>query len=135
MSRKGRYIIVIVLILGSIGAIAGYRIWNKPPEQIEEVSGIIVSAEQLAREFSENETSANQKYLKKGLEVTGIVSGVEENQEGRNTVLLETGDPMMPIVCSMRDQPADVTEGQNITVSGFCSGNIMGVSLTGCIIK
>ncbi len=124
-----------ILILGSIGAIAGYRIWNKAPAKIEESQGLAISATQLAKEFSEDEPKANGKYLEKGLEVTGIVNSVEANQEGGNTVILETGDPMMPIVCSMRDKAANVAEGSTITVSGFCSGNVMGVSLTGCVIK
>lgn len=135
MSRKARYVIVTILILGSIGAIAGYRIWNKPPEKIEDVNGLSISATQLAKEFSEDEPKANEKYLEKALEVTGVVGSVEANQEGGNTVILETGDPMIPVVCSMRDKAADVAEGSTITVSGFCSGNVMGVSLTGCVIK
>lgn len=135
MNRKARYIIVTILILGSIGAIAGYRIWNKAPKQIEEVQGLSISATQLAKEFSEDEPKANELYLNKALEVTGVVNSIEANQEGGNTVILETGDPMIPVVCSMRDKAANVSEGTTITVSGFCSGNVMGVSLTGCVIK
>jgi hypothetical protein len=136
MNRKARYIFVTILIVVSISAISGYRMWNRAPDKVEDIDAIPVSSTALVKEFSVNETDANQKYLNKALEVTGTVSGIEKNQDGGNMLIINGDDPMMSVQCAMRDRGVAVENGKIVTIKGFYSASSMlGVSLTDCVIK
>lgn len=129
-------IIVVVLLLAAIGVCTGIYLFYKKPETVDDKKGIAVTAVALAKEFGENEQAANTKYLNKVIEVSGIVSETEQNQDGGLMVILDTGDPMAGVQCAMREKGLAVDKGKEMTIKGFCSGSgITGVSLTDCIIK
>jgi precorrin-6B methylase 1 len=132
----GKKILIVVLILGLIGAAIGLYLWNKPHKMVENARGVAISAVQLAKDYTANEQTANAKYLNKALEVSGTVSEIDKNQDGGLMVILDSGDPMTGVQCTMREKGVNVAKGQQLTVKGFCSGSgITGVSLTDCIIK
>lgn len=136
MNRKARYIFVTILIVVSIGAISGYRMWNKAPDKVEDIEAVQVTSSDLIKEFAADETKANQKYLNKALEVTGIISGSEKNQDGGNMLIMQGDDPMMSVQCAMRDAGIKVENGKTVTIKGFYSASSMlGVSLTDCVVK
>ncbi len=125
--------ILVVLIIGVIAAVA---IWNKPHAKVEDKKGIAISAAALATAFTNDEKNANAQYLNKAIEVTGVAAEVDKNQDGGTMVVLQTGDPMHAVQCTMRDKGATATKDKQVTIKGFCADNgIMGVSLTDCIIQ
>jgi uncharacterized protein YpmB len=136
MGKKARYILLFILIVVSVGVIVAYRIWDKPEEMVEDVQGVSISAPELAKSFATDEAKANQQYLNKAIQVTGVVTGTEKDQDGGLMVLLQTEDPMMSIQCAMRETGATVENGKSVTIAGFCSGSdMLGVRLTSCVIK
>lgn len=136
MNSKARYIFVTILIVVSIGTIAGYRMWNKAPDKVEDIEAVQVPASDLIKEFSSNEVKAGQKYLNKVLEVTGIVTGSEKNQDGGNMLIMQGDDPVMSVQCAMRDAGVQIENGKTVTIKGFYSASSMlGVSLTDCVVK
>lgn len=136
MNRRARYIFVTILIVVSIGAISGYRMWNKEPDKVEDIEGVPVAAADFIKEFSADEAKANKKYLNKAIEVTGVVSGMEQNQDGGNMLIIQGDDPMMSVQCAMRDAGVKVENGKTVTIKGFYSASSMlGISLTDCVIK
>ena len=129
-------ILIAVVLLGLVGAIIGYRMYNKQAPKAEDAKGIVVTAEMLSQEFIANEQAANTKYLNKAVEVSGTINETDKNQDGGLMVILQTGDPMTGVQCAMRDKGVTATKGQKVTILGFCSGNgITGVSLTDCVLK
>jgi len=129
-------IIVILSIILLLGIATAVYLWNLPHKKVENVVGIRATAVGLAKEYAANEQQANTKYLNKAITVSGVISEVDKNQDGGTMVILDSGDPMAGVQCSMRDKGAAMTKGQTITIKGFCSGNgITGVSLTDCVIK
>ena len=131
-----RKILIIAFILLAIGVGTGIYLWNKPHEKVESAKSVSITAAGLAKEYSANEKEADAKYLNKAIDVTGIISEVDKNQDGGLMVVLETGDPSAGIQCTLRDKGANPSKGQSIEIKGFCSGNgITGVSLTDCVIK
>lgn len=130
-----RKILIAILVLSLIGAGVGYYEWHRKSKEAEDFKGIPITAVELAKEFSANESAANAKYLNKWLEVSGTVSEVDKNQEGGTMLVLDSGDPMTGVQCSMREKDAGANKGQTVKLKGMCSGSgIMGVSLTRCII-
>ncbi|MBX2906429.1 MAG: hypothetical protein KF744_10355 [Taibaiella sp.] len=129
-------IIGVVVLLAAIGVGTGIYLFYKKPETVDDKKGIAVTAIELAKEFGANEQAANTKYLNKVIEVSGVVSETEQNQDGGLMVILDTGDPMAGVQCAMREKGIQVQKGKEMTIKGFCSGSgITGVSLTDCIIK
>jgi len=131
MLRKLMIVVVVLLIAG--GAIVAYE-WYKPHPKPAS-SGIAITSEALAKEYSADEKASDAKYLDKTLEVSGAVSNVSKNQDSSVVITLATGDPMAETQCTMNDKNATATKGQNVTVVGFCKGNNMGVVLTDCHLK
>lgn len=110
--------------------------WNKPARTVNGEKGIAISATDLYKAYSANEKAADSIYLNKAIEVSGLVAGAEKNQDGGTMLILETGDPVANIQCTMQEKNANADKGKNVTVKGFCSGSgITGISLTGCILK
>jgi hypothetical protein len=129
-------ILIIILVLGIIGAATGAYLWYKPHKKVEDAKGIGITAIELSKEYSASEKDADAKYLNKAIEVSGTVSEVEKNQDGGLMVILDSGDPMTGVQCTMRGKGAAISKGQQVTLKGFCSGNgITGVLLTDCIVN
>lgn len=129
-------IVLVLLILVVIAGGVGYMMWNKPHKKVEDAKGIAITSIQLTKEFAADENAANQKYLNKAIDVTGVVSDYSKNQDGGVVITLQGVDDMSGVQCTMRDKGATTEKGKTVTVKGFCSGYLMSmVSLTDCIIK
>lgn len=128
---------ILFLLLGVIvvAGIAAYMMWNKPHPKAEDKKGIPITAVSLFKEYTTNETAANNQYLNKVLEVSGAVSAIDTNQDGAVAVILQTDDIMNGIMCTMRDKNQAIAKGSNVTIKGFCSGFVGDVKLTDCVIK
>jgi hypothetical protein len=127
--------IIAILILAIISVCTGIYLWYKPHQKVEDAKGIGVTAEALSKEYAANEPEANVKYLNKAIEVSGTVNEVVKNQDGGLMVILDTGDPTSGIQCAMREKDVQISQGQKLVIKGFCSGKLMDVSLTDCVIK
>ena len=111
-----------------------YANWNKAPQSIENAESIKINAAHLFREFAENEQLATQTYNGKVLEITGIVSSIATNQEGKTIVQLQADDLMFGINCTMEKDPGIINEGDNVSIKGFCSGFTTDVILIRCYL-
>ena len=129
-------LLIIVLLCAIVGAAIGAYIWNKPRKKVESEKGIPVTAVQLCKSFSDDKTKASALYLDKALEVTGEVSDININQDGGKMVLLKTGDPILAVQCTFRDNNVTVEKGKTIKVKGYYSdfSDITGVLLTDCVL-
>lgn len=129
-------ILIVIIVAGGIGAGVAYNMWNKPHAKIEDEKGIAITADELCKEYSTDETAANAKYLNKGLEVSGRVVRNEKNQDGALVVTIQGENPDVSVLCTMRDKDKPLEEGKQVTMKGFCSGSdLFGVLLTDCIVK
>ncbi len=129
-------IIIIVVILVVAGLIVATYQWYKPHHKVENAKGIVVTATNLSKEYTEDEKKADAKYLNKAVEVAGIIEESDKNQDGGIMLILQTTDPVAGVQCTMRDKGIVVSKGQNVVIKGFCSGaGITGVSLTDCVIE
>ena len=114
----------------------GFYLYNKPRTGVEGKStDITITATDLYKQYSDNETAANQKFLNKIISVTGIADEVNKT-DSTYTILLKSDADMGGISCSLFDnKTAAVSNGKSITVKGKCTGYLMDVALTDCIIE
>lgn len=129
-----RKIIIAVIALAIIGVCTGVYMWYKPHPKAEDQASISITAENLTKAFTADEQKANTVYLDKVIEVSGTVSDVNKF-DGKVFVILESGDPMAEVQCTLRDAGATAEKGERVLITGFCRGNNMGVILTECVIK
>ena len=131
-----RKILKVGLILAIIGIVTAVYLWNMPHKKVEDAEGIVITAEQLAKEYNTNEKEADVKYLNKAIEVSGTIIEVDKNRDGGIMLVLQSDDSAKGIQCAMREKGAGYAIGQNVVVKGFCSDyGITGVTLTDCVIK
>jgi hypothetical protein len=105
---------------------------------------IYLQAEQLTKDYDENELAADGKYKTKSLEVLGRVSDIAETM-GKLTVQLEghkqNGINLTSVMCSFdeseRANIARLKKGQLITLTGIGDGKTLGfyVGLNQCKVK
>lgn len=127
------------LLFSFLGAIvvllaAVYFVWNKPHETVDDKKGIRITAEALAEKFEEDEQSANTTYLNQALEVSGIISEISQNQDGKDVILLESANPFSGVQCTLKEKISNHKEGDSITIKGFCHGYTLAVLLSDCIV-
>ena len=111
-------------------------IWNKPARNVADESGIKITAVAIFDSFSNNEQSANTKFLNKAIEVTGMVTGVKKNQADQVVAYLKSSDPVFGVNCTFNQDPGIIIEGTIITFKGICTGYLSDVILDqGMIVK
>ena len=133
MSKFKIFVIVILVLIVAGGAIT-YNMWTKPRRDVKEEKGITVTADQLVKEFQENEGAANTKYLDKAIEVTGTVSEVGKNQDEKSTVMLSSADAFTSVFCTMKEDAATLSIGSPVTIKGICSGMLTDVRLREAVV-
>ena len=90
MRRKWIILIVIGVAAAGIG-IYGWKEYHRTNSDLADSrSAYEVSAADLIKEFSGNDTAANKKYLGKIITVEGLIKKIDHDEEGFYTI--EVGD-------------------------------------------
>ena len=131
MKHKNTLLVLFAIVI--TGGVVAWTYVNRPIAKVEQARALAITAESLNNAYSDNEETANKKYINKALEVSGLVAEVSKNQDGKTVLLLQSDDPMSGVQCTMRDD-VNIDTGKKITVKGFCTGYTMVVLLSDCIL-
>jgi len=133
--KKGLIIAAVFLTIVGIGSIVAYKMYNKPHRDVNSEDAVFkVSVSDLTKEFREDETAANAKYLDKLIEVNGTIAEISKDQDGQLSVLISNDGDIAGVLCTMnKDQFTDSKVGNSIVVKGICSGILMDVALINCV--
>lgn len=133
MKKKLLFFIGILLL---VMAGRGYYLYNKPRTGVEDKQAdVTIAAADLYNQYNSDETAANQKYLNKIISVSGIAGEVNKT-DSTYTILLKGDADMGGISCNLFDaQTAAVAKGKTVTIKGKCTGYLMDVALTDCVIE
>jgi hypothetical protein len=134
MSNKLRTIVIILILFIVGGFTVGYIMWNKPQRKVENEKGIEVTSVQLVKDYQANEAEANKKYLDKAVQVTGVVTEIKNNQDGKSTVTLGSDDAFTGVFCTLKEKPVNVTPASTVIIKGICSGMLSDVRLREAVI-
>lgn len=131
----------ILLFLGLaalIGGFIGYRMWNKPHQNMAAAkTDVTIDAVALFGEFEANEAAANGKYLDKIIALSGIVKNVAT--EGSTVVYLEAGSVDNEVSAELDGEakPASRTDfkpGEKASFKCTCVGkNMFTLELKRCV--
>ena len=130
--------ISIAIAFGVVLALAaGFYLFNKPHADIVSQSPVArLSASELFDAFSSDESAANQNYTGKVVEVSGEIYSIEEGSQDDLNILLMGASDMFGVSCniSKEDLSQELSNGQQITIKGECSGMLSDVVLIRCVI-
>lgn len=134
--RSWKKIMAAILILALAGGSYGWYQYQKaPPDIRKEKAGIEITAVELLKEFQQNETASNTKYVDKVLVVAGTVTGVQTDSSGQATVYLQTNDLLSAVTCSFYQNDESVKKikaGSPARIKGVCTGMLSDVVLNKC---
>lgn len=137
--KKRSVLLLSILVIMTVGAVVGYKMWNKPFKDPLQGDAVKVTAIQLFNDFSVNEAEAQKKYVPvklgdKKVEVTGQISAIGKNESGETFYTLKTSDEIFGVRCIMDkgEKVQNAKVGDNITVRGFCDGYNMDVIVNRC---
>lgn len=134
MNKKLKIAVGILAAGLLIGSGVAYFMWNKPQRDVADEKGIQLSAATLVKEYQADEKAANVKYLDKAIEVTGSITEVKTNQEGKTTVMLASEDAFTGVFCTLKEAATGLAPGKYITLKGICSGMLSDVRIRDAII-
>ncbi len=131
--NKTRFILYTVILLVAIGAITAYLMWNAPRRDVTNEKGIEVSAQQLFADFDKDSSYAYSTYLNKAIQVTGTVSGVNKDADGKiSSITLQVDSSgLNSVQCGLKDGDVAFKEGTTVTIKGICTGFTGGDELLG----
>ena len=133
----------IILSTLAIVAIAAVSTWyyvfvysKNHHRDVADEKAISVSANDIVKQYQDNEANANKTYLDKAVEVSGEVAETGKTQDGKTTVSLKSNDAMTTVFCTLKDSTAVVEVSKNIKIKGICIGFLSDVRLKeGIILK
>lgn len=134
--KKNKFILIAFLfaIVITISSVWYYAIYLQSPAKTDRTSeaGIGISADSLMHEFLTNETAANKKYNNKLLEVTGVITKLENNP---NTILFLKTNFQDGFVSANLKEKKSLPIGTTVTVKGIFTGFILGeIQITEAVV-
>ncbi len=134
MNKKLKIATGILIICLLVGSAVAYFMWNKPHRDVADEKGIQTPAALIVKDYQANEQTANTKYLDKAIEVTGTITEVKANQEGKTTILLASEDAFTGVFCTLKENAPNLTVGSSVTLKGICSGMLSDVRIRDAIV-
>jgi len=137
MQKKKFFFAGITLCL-LIVITAGFYWYQKPRSSLSDLKpAYTLNAKDLYSVYQQDETTANQQFLGKVVQVKGTVDNVLQT-DSTVSLLLSSGNDMGGVNCSMaknkQDQPTLPLKGAIIQVKGRCIGFLMDVNLADAVI-
>lgn len=132
-------ILLTVVVLGLIAAGYGYYQFSRPNKDLLGAKpDITIDATELLGAFSDNEQTANAKYLNKVINVRGQLKAIERDSSGGISLSLDCANPIAGVACQLdKSHLADaewVHAGDSVSVVGVCTGYLTDVVLVRCAI-
>lgn len=127
----------VVFFMALAGILAGLYLFNLQHKDLSKVKpDFVVTAVDLQKVFESNETSANSRFVKKIIEVSGTIESVKPGEDKSLNVALKTGSVMGSVICTFQSdtEASNVRVGDSIAIRGECSGYLTDVLLNNCSV-
>jgi hypothetical protein len=135
MTRRQYLLISLAFATAALGMM--FYQYSKGHKSIENVKpDFTYAAPEFLDIYNEDEDKANEMFLGKIIQVTGIVNEIKEEAGVGSIIILDSGSLMESIQCEMSQQIAagSVAKDQSITIKGYCTGKILDIVLNRCVI-
>lgn len=134
--RKKIFFSIGILML-CLAAYAFY-LYSKPHTSVAAIApAVTINATDLYAAYTQNEATANKQFLDKVLLVKGTVSDVART-DSTLTILLESNNIAGGVSCNVTAKnttPANIKNGESVSIKGRCTGFLADVMLADCAIE
>ncbi len=123
--KHKKLLIGLFILLLVSGGVVWYIFTEKFKDTAEQKPDFTVSAVDFLKEFQQNDTLANKKYIEKIVAVNGIVSEIEAADTTANIKFVDTDTGDYIIFAFQQQHLADakkLKQGQQVSIKGSCSG-------------
>jgi tRNA_anti-like len=122
-----RLVIILIILDIAFGVWQGLSEYKRTNKDISTVKADVkIVATDLIHQFEISDSTANEKYRGKVVEVTGIVKDVQKDDSGYYTVVLGDTATMSAVRCAMDTihqlDAASVAPNSSAIVRGNCTG-------------
>lgn len=129
---------LIVIILVSIVAYYGYYEYTRKPADLSSVaSAAQITADSLVQLFVQDEEQANSLYLGKAIDISGVISTMNQTDTTVN-ILFGQPDDMHRVSCLIDAKYVGKLKrykpGDSIVLRGMCTGFLIDVELNRCVV-
>ena len=147
MTSKSLLLIVMVILAITAGVYTCKEFNRKNPDLTRVKPAYTVSASDLIREFAQNDSSANKKYLGKIVTVKGLIKKINNDDDGYYTLVLGDSSEPASVFCAMDTlhgkDAANLKPVSSVSVKGYFIGyekdetGLLGsdVKLNRCVIE
>ena len=134
---RKKYLFGIVILLLILAAFGIYQVYKPHRNAAGEPAAASLAAPDLYLEFQHDENAANKKWVGKVIEVSGIITSVNESAAYVSVNLKATAEGGVNCSILKKDlNPKDkLKAGDSLTIKGQCTGFLMDVNLVDCVIK
>jgi hypothetical protein len=136
--RKEKLILLSILVLSIAAAFYGWKEYHRGHISTSAINPVAVKeAIQLVKEFETDEAEANLAYNDKVISVSGKIIKANLNDSTRD-LLLAGESSMAGVLCQFESAYSKQLEkmkvGDFVQVKGVCTGVLMDVVLTRCVL-
>lgn len=132
-----KIILGVVVFLAVAGIGSALYMFNMQHKDLNKTKpDFVISAVDLQKAFEDNETAATARYVKKVLEVSGVVESVKSVEGNVLNVTIKSGSDLSSVICTFPEatDQSKFTAGSTVKVRGECSGYLMDVLLNNCVL-
>ena len=134
MTNRKTIIIAALLIVALCIRIAAYKYNETQPDTSKVQADLKISAMTIMENYEFDESLANDLYLNKYVDVTGIIAKVVTDE--KCSLYLKTNSMLGYVIAELSDcsSASEISEGSSITVRGLCSGYLSDVILVRSVV-
>lgn len=131
-----RIIFAVIAVVAIAAGLYGLSEYQRGHEKMAgQEADFSVATDAILAEFKADNAAANQKYLGKIVQLSGIIAAVKPLEDGGTNVVLQEGAN-----CSFQEE-VTFTEGDRVNIKGECTGfmeeemlELLEVNLTRCAV-
>ena len=138
MKKKWRIVLVGLLVTGTTISLYTWKEFTRTHADTAKLEAAFTyGALTLVEEFQKDESTANAKLNDKVIAVKGNISKIDIG-DSTQSVFLGVDESIGAVLCqfdaSHKEELAKLKEGEAVTIKGVCTGILMDVILTRCVL-
>lgn len=121
--------LLILLAMAAMIAIAfilGYRVWNKPHQNIYQAHAVMMTSDEIYAYLNNDSNQKSGWLINKVVAISGMVKEVSKNRLGQQVILLKTSVNDGSVNCTMEVRADNIISGETALLKGICTGYIGG---------
>lgn len=138
MKAKKFTIFLAFLVVSVLGLAVSIYFYNKPHVDVKKSpAAYVLSAQNLIKEYRQNEVDTNAKYTESVIQVQGKIFEVS-TLKGNGVITIKDNDNESSIICHMLPEEnrkiIRLRKGQDVVVKGICTGYLLDVMMVKCTL-